>query len=384
MNRLRISLIGVSVAVLACSVNANDPDTNITMIWVGKAPMSIAVADLDGDHFPDIAVANGGDSSVTILMGKGKGVFRETPGSPFYAGGDPNDIAIADLNRDGIPDLVFANHTKKHVTVLIGDGKGSFKPMAGSPFTVNSIPHTHGIVAGDFNHDGNIDLVTDSWGNDHIVMLLENNKHGFDSPGTLIQVGKHPYQRLRAADFNKDGNLDIVTTNLDGNNVTILLGDGKGGFKESAGSPFAAGDSPFGVAIGDINGDGNLDLAVDNSPSVTSSNTGHDGLTILLGDGTGRFAKMAGSPFATGNGPVQVAIGDVNSDSINDVVVTNYKDRNITVFLMSRSGLASQYNIQVGSQPDGIAIADLDGDGRNEILVTNSGDNTISIIRTNK
>jgi hypothetical protein len=384
MKRQLTSIIGAFMVWLTYGGGIDGTGAQATTIRVGKQPISIRVNDLNGDHIPDLVVANGGDSSVTILLGKGKGAFREPPGSPFYAGCQPNDIAITDLNKDGVPDLVFANHTKKYLTALVGDGRGGFKQMQGSPFTVNSVPHTHGVVAGDFNHDGNIDLLTDSWGNDHIALLLGNSRHGFDSPGTLIQVGKHPYQRLRTADINGDGNLDIITTNLDGNNVTVLLGDGKGGFKEVRGSPFAAGDSPFGVAIGDVNGDGKLDLAIVNSPTITSSNTGRDGLTILLGDGKGDFQMMMGSPFRTGASPVQVAIGDINSDGINDVVTTNYKSASISIFLMGKQGVVSQYSVKVGNQPEGVAVADVNGDGKNEILVTNNGDNTISIIKPGK
>src|SRR6185295_1092188 len=102
---------------------------------------------------------------------------------------------------------------------------------------------------------------------------------------------------------------DIVTTNLEGDNVTILLSDGKSGFNEAAGSPFSCGDSPFGVAIGDVNADGRPDLAVINSPASTADRSGTNGLTVLLGDGTGKFSTMPGSPFQAGKIPNRVAIG---------------------------------------------------------------------------
>ena len=290
-------------------------------------------------------------------------------------------MAIADFNKDGNPDLAFANHTKKYLTVLAGGGTGKFEPIKRSPFRADVFPHTHGVATGDFNKDGNLDLVTDSWGNDRVEILFGNNQHGFNTPGKFINVGKHPYQRIRTADLDKDGNMDIVTTNLDGNNATVLLGDGKGDFHEAAGSPFACGDSPFGVAIGDINGDGNPDLAIVNSPSITSANTGRDGLTILIGDGKGSFAMMPGSPFTTGKSPSRVAIGDINGDGVNDVAVANYNGNSITVFLMSKRAVLSNYTIRVGKNPDGIAIADIDGDGKRDILVTNSLDNTLVIIK---
>jgi hypothetical protein len=352
----------------------------IKKIELKYKPFSVEAADLNGDKIIDLVIANGEDSSVTILLGTGGGNFREAKGSPFPAGYMPNDIAIADFNSDGKPDLAFANHTKKYLTVLLGDGRGGFSPMQGSPFYIDVRPHTHGIAVADFNNDGNLDMLTDSWGNNQLAILFGNSRHGFSDAPKYINVGNHPYQRARVADFNKDGNQDIVTTNLDGNNATVLLGDGKGGFREAPGSPFACGDSPFGVAIGDINGDHNLDLAIVNSPTITSSNTGQDGLTILIGDGRGGFTKMPGSPFKTGSSPSRVAIGDINGDGIADIAVTNYKGASVTVFMMNRNGVATSYTIPVGDHPDGVAVADLSGKGEKDVIVTNSGSNYLDII----
>jgi len=384
MKKYLILILVFVICVLAFAYTRNNTTAkeNTTIIKVGKEPNSVEVADMNGDKIPDIVVANGGDSSVTILLGKGNGLFTEAAGSPFYAGCTPNDIAIADINKDGKPDLVFANHTKKYLTVLGGIGVGSFKPLKGSPFGVSVTPHTHGVAVADFNRDGNADLVTDSWGNNQIEILFGNNRHSFDTPGKFISVGKHPYQRLRAADLNRDGNIDIVTTNLDGGNCTILLGNGKGDFMQPSGSPFPCHNSPFGVAIADINGDGALDLAIVNSPTITSENTGSDGLTILTGDGSGKFVMMPGSPFVTGKSPSRVAIGDINGDGVNDVVTTNYNSDSIKVFLMGKGKVLSSYTLRTGQKPGGIAVADIDGDGKNDILVTNSLDNTLTIIKT--
>lgn len=355
----------------------------VKKLKVRNKPFSVEIADLNGDKIKDLIIANGEDSSGTILIGADKGNFSEAKGSPFAAGYMPNDIAIADFNNDGKPDLAFANHDRKYLTVLAGDGTGSFTPLKGSPFPVAVKPHTHGLVAGDFNGDGNIDMVTDSWGDNRLAVLFGNNDHGFNAPVKYLEVGRHPYQRVRSADLNKDGNLDLITTNLDANNATIMLCDGKGNFKEAAGSPFACGDSPFGIAVGDIDHDGNPDLAVINSPTITSENKGRDGLTILMGDGKGKFKPMPGSPFATGESPSRVAIGDLNGDGIKDVAVANYKSNNITVFIMNRHGVAANYTIKTGTFPDGIAIADLNDDGKDDLVVSNSGEYYIDIIFSN-
>jgi hypothetical protein len=380
--KLKTMKYTVSIAVLIilfsnCSISQKQQQNfEVITIPVGKGGGSVEVADFNKDSLPDIAVANLEDSSITILLNNGKRRFTPATGSPFYAEYFPNDINIADFNKDGNLDLAIANHDRKHLTVLLGNGKGQFYAATHSPFFVNVKPHTHGVMSADFNGDGNLDIATDSWGVDSIVILYGDGNGNFLNP-TFYATGKHPYQRLRTADLNNDHKPDIVTTNLDGNTVTVLLGDGKGNFNTRF---FDAGNTPFGVAIGDINGDGNLDLAVINSPSISGGKSGKDGLTILLGDGTGNFSMLKGSPFDTGLGPTRVAIGDLNGDGINDIVVTNYKSQNISVYYMGKSGLLSSTTMQLTNHSDGIAIHDMDGDGKNDIIVSSSADNNISIL----
>jgi FG-GAP-like repeat len=381
---LKILVFLVVVAVIiafSCSNSheENYSDFDIKIIKIAKGTGSIEVADFNNDKFPDIAVANLEDSSVTILLGDGKGKFAKAEGSPFFANCFPNDIAIADFDKDGNLDLGIANTETSMLTVFLGNGKGQFSQAARSPFIVHSKPHTHGISIGDFDGDGNLDLATDSWGVNSVIIIFGDGKLNFNNE-TFYKVGNRPYQRLRSQDFNKDGKPDIVTTNLEGNNATVLLNDGKGKFHEADGSPFPCGDAPFGVAIGDVNGDGSLDLAIANSPTITAESNGKDGLWILLGDGTGKFSSMAGSPFKTGRSPSRLAIGDLNGDGINDIAVTNYNDKSISIFYMGRKTIVETKIIIVGNRPDGISIHDMNSDGKNDILVSNYEDGTIMVL----
>lgn len=385
MNKLAFTVMIMAVTAASCGtpssgVTSTSATSNL-QISVGTAPGSVEIADFNGDGKLDIVVANEQSSNVTVLLNDGKGGFVESKGSPFPAGHNLNDIAIGDFNGDGKPDMAFANHEQKSLTILLGDGQGGFRPAPGSPVQVLSNPHTHGVAAGDFNGDGNLDLVTESWGENKVSVLSGDGRGNFSSPGVQFDVGKMPYQRVRAADVNGDAKADIITTNLEGGNVTVLLSDGRGGFKQPAGSPFPCGDSPFSVAIGDVNKDGKPDLAIVNSPSSAAGRTGKDGLTILPGDGAGGFKMMAGSPFATNKIPNRLAIGDVNGDGIADVAVTNTDSNSVTLLLMSDKGsVASSSTLAVGHKPKGIAIGDLNGDGKAEIVVANNGDNNITIL----
>lgn len=210
-----ISIYIVIITSIGCgSAQMQQSNFEVKTIVVGKGAGRVEAADFNHDQLPDIAVANSEDSSVSILLNQGHRTFLAAAGSPFYAGHFPNDINIADFNKDGNPDLAFANHERKYLTLLLGNGKGQFSPALHSPFPIQVKPHTHGVTSADFNTDGNLDLATDSWGVDSIVVLYGNGTGDFSS-STYFATGKHPYQRLRTADLNGDHKPDIVTTNLE-------------------------------------------------------------------------------------------------------------------------------------------------------------------------
>lgn len=331
----------------------------------GASPGGVEAADLNGDGRPDLIVTNE-SGSVSIFLNDGAGRLHAASGSPFAAGQQPNDVAIADFNGDKKPDLAFANHETHALTVLLGNGSGGFTPAAAIP--VKSVPHPHGIAAADLDRDGHVDLMIDSWGQNQLE-LLRGDGRGHFVEWEMVPVGQHPYQRPRIADVNRDGWPDLLASNLDSNDLSVLLG-GARGFAPAPGSPFPAGDGPFGLAVGDFNGDGHLDVGVVNSPS-SAVQSGQDGLTLLLGNGTGRFAKTAQSPLETGSRPNRIAIGDLDGDGHDDLVVSRPDNGSIVVFYFGpKATLLRREEIPVGSGAKGVAVADLDGDGRKDIAVT--------------
>jgi hypothetical protein len=349
-------------------------------ISTGQGAHFIAVADVNQDGKPDIIVANAEAGTLTVLLGDGKGHFSPTAGSPVSAGHLPNDIAVADMNHDGHSDLVIANHQSPYITVLLGDGKGGFYPAPGSPFDVHSYPHPHGVAAGVFGPDQNIDVVTDSWGNNQIELLRGDGKGGLTTPGRFFTVGRRPYERLRSADFNKDGHPDIVTTNLDDDTVTILLGDGRGGLQQASGSPFPAGAKPWQVAIDDLNGDGNSDLAIipyerdvaDRSRLV---------VTVLLGDGKGGFSRMRSAPLSLDGcrGSNSIATGDIDGDGRRDIVVSCSESANLVLFLRRADGGFDRLMEPSAGGWGGVAVADLNEDGRADLVTANPDAGNITI-----
>jgi hypothetical protein len=376
------------VLVFGASLAQPPPSRSLSFrevtISVGKGPRFIAAADLNHDGKVDLVIANADSENLTVLLGDGKGHFQQAKGSPVLAGHLPNDIAVADMNHDGNPDLVIANHQSPYVTILLGDGNGVFQPAPGSPFDVHSNPHPHGVAVGAFSGKNNLDVVTDSWGNNQIELLRGDGKGGLMLPGRFFRVGRRPYERLRSADFNKDGHPDVVTTNLDDDTVTVLLGDGKGGFREAPGSPDPAGGKPWQLAIDDFNKDGNPDLAI--IPYERDLSAGQRAaVEVLLGDGKGSFTAMPGTPLSLDgcHGPSSIATGDINGDGRPDIVVLCAESKSLAMFL---SNAEKGFTRSMHSTPGGwgsVAVADLDDDGKADIITANNDNGTITIYFSN-
>jgi len=365
----------------------------------GTHPTMPTIADVNKDGNPDIVIANGGSGNVSVYLGDGKGGFTQAKGSPFPAGQNCADITTADFNGDRSIDLAIANHGVKTVTVLLGNGQGQFALAPGSPFAVESNPHPHGIAVADFNGDKKPDIAIDSWAENKVLVLFGKGDGTFQTPGTKFEVGKMPYQRLRAAALSEppavrgpregipsgvqdaggpDSVPDIITSNFEVSSITVLFGDGHGNFTRK---DFPVPPDPFGIAIADVNGDKHLDIVIGHY-SGQGTDPSKNAMSVLLGDGKGNFTLAKGSPFSTGHYPGTVAAGDLNGDGIADIVVPNYEDGTLTVYLGGRNGiaLASYSPIRVGHTPHGVTIADLNHDGKGDIVVAEEEDNDVLVL----
>jgi hypothetical protein len=340
-----------------------------------RQPQALAVADFDGDGRKDVAIASDGSNDVTILRGDGDGGLQVA--GRFFSGQQPAEVLAVDLDKDGKVDLAIPNHETRRVTLLKGDGRGGFRPFPQSPLTVHSRPHLHTIDACDANGDGWLDLIVDDWGENRLTLVLSDGKGGFRGPGTPIEVGRKPYRNLRARDLDGDGRCDIVAPSYDLGVVTLLTGDGRGNFQ--AKPPIAAGPAPFVVAIADVNRDGKLDVAMNNySGQITDSSD--DALTFLLGDGRGGF--RLGPRIATGRGPFDVAAGDIDGDGYADAAVANHAGQDLTVSFGGPDGLSPSRTVQVpvGSKPDRVLLTDLNGDGKADALAISIEDHDATIL----
>jgi len=340
----------------------------------GQAPNAIAVGYFDGNANPDLAVTNHNSNNVTILLGDGNGNFAEAAGSPVSVGAGPSSIAAGDFNADGNTDIAVANKNSDSVSILLGDGVGGFSIASGSPIIIGNLPKH--LVAGDFNKNGIQDLAVANAGSNTVSILLGNGGGGFSqAPGLPISVGTSPSSVVKG-DFNADNIPDLAVANAVSNSVTILLGDGEGKFNPAGGPVLLDGQQPESVAAGDIDGDGDLDLAVANKAS--------NNLSILLGNGGGGFGLSGVSPLAAGLLPQSIAVGDLNGDRMLDLVAANSGSDNVTVFLGNVSGGFSASNYSIGGEePAGLVVGDLNLDNLPDLAIANIATNNASIL-TNK
>jgi hypothetical protein len=325
----------------------------------------VATGDFNGDGKPDLVVAAHG---INILLGAGGGTFTPASGSPLSAGTTPVDVAVGDFNSDGKADLAVVNNGSGTVSIFLGNGDGTF----GAPVSYSAGSKPNAITTGDFNGDGNLDLAITNQ-NANTVTILLGSATGVFAPSlsSPIAAGATPY-KVVAADFNGDGNVDLAITNSGTTTVTVLLGDGTGGFSQAPGSPLTTPKSPTGVVVGDFNQDGTPDLA------VVSSNNNTVG--IYLGAGDGSFTVQ--NTYSVGQSPIAVSIGDFNQDRNVDLAVVNNNSNYISVLLgkgdANGSFLAAS-SYAVGSNGLAIAVANWDGDGLPDIAVPVQGNN-VSIL----
>jgi hypothetical protein len=296
---------------------------------------------------------------VAVLLGggverAGAAVPRFSAPVQMHVGANPAQIVAADLNRDGRPDLVTADYASSTVSVLLGRGDGSFKRR-----TVLRTPkHPVGIVAADVDGDGRPDLVSESDDGSGSIQVFANRRRGRFKPTHTYASGSRAYA-VAAADVNHDGRLDVVTGHADRRDFAVLLGTGAGRFGVAE---RYRGPGVTGIALGDLNGDGNLD-AVGASGSVV----------VRLGRGDGTFGPS--QPVGRRRGPFNVAVADLNGDRILDVAAANYDDSSVSLLLGAGDGAFptdTRYPMGEnpfedigldGVDPDAALVADLDRDG---------------------
>jgi Bacterial Ig-like domain (group 3)/FG-GAP-like repeat len=357
---------------------------------VGVLPRTVTVADFNNDGRPDLAVLNAGpssgsQSSLGVLLGNGSGSFQPAVTTDILnggvAGGTARSVAVGDFNGDGKLDVALSTAgtpANPAVEVLLGNGDGSFRPnhlilpVAQTPLSV---------AAGDFDGNGALDLVTAN-SNGTVSVLLGNGGGSF-RPRVDLAVGGVPVT-VAVGDFNGDGRLDVATAQQLTDTVSVLLGHGDGTFARP--QVFAASGqnfTPQSMALGDVNGDGKLDLAI-KSVSFLDSDAFQVG--VLLGNADGTFQAPLLAP-AQPDGSGDLALGDFNNDGRMDVAVADQlgaSTGDLSVFFGNGDGTFQPFlRLDLptgGNDPLGVAAADLNGDGLADLVAANASSSTVGVL----
>ncbi|WP_341882119.1 FG-GAP-like repeat-containing protein [Synechococcus sp. UW140] len=383
----------------------------------GSQPQSGTLGDVNGDGKLDIITANFTSNNASVLLGNGNGTFQTQ--ATFATGINPRYVTMGDVNADGKLDIVIANTSSANCSVLLGNGNGTFQTQA--TFAIGNLPSS--VTLGDLNGDGKLDIITSNEGSDDSNVLLGNGNGTFQTKvdfamgdgavsvtlgdvngdgrldiiaanynsnnasvilgtgGSAMFATFSPQQTFAAGngaqsqalgDLNGDGKLDMVTANGGDSSASVLLGNGNGTFKDQ--TTVATGTSPRSVTLGDVNDDGRLDIITANRDSSTAS--------VLLGNGNGTFQTQ--TTFATGGSPRSVSLGDVNGDGRLDIITANNNDNNASLLLGNGNGtFQTQATFAAGSSPRAVAMGDVDGDGKLDIITANNGDASASVLLGN-
>jgi hypothetical protein len=357
-----------------------------TYASAGVSAISAAVGDLNGDGIPDMVVVNEcvdsscSVGSVGVLLGNGDGTFQ--PAQSFSSGGLYSySVAVGDFNGDGKSDVVVANECQTSacsggsVSVLLGNGDGTFQPAqsyaSGGVYALS-------VAVGDFNGDGKSDVVvanecqTSACSGGSVGVLLGNGDGTFQ-PAQSYTSGGSATTSVAVGDFNGDGKPDVALANVcqtsacSSGGISVLLGNGDGTFQPPQ-SFASGGQNAYSVAVGDLNGDGKLDLAVGNQCQTSACNSG--GISVLLGNGDGTFQPP--QSYASGGVFVlSVALGDLNGDGKLDVVAGDRRSGDVSVLLGNGDGTVQAAQLYSSWNLYSAVVSDINGDGKADVLGVN-------------
>ena len=356
----------------------------------------IAVADIDGDGKADLVVVNRSTNTFSVLRNTS---INSQPAFAtkvdFSTDSTPSAVAIGDLDGDGKPDIVITNMFTNKISVYRNSAvSGSITTSslaAQVSFIADTLSLPTSVSIGDLDGDGKPDLaITNSYNNTVSILKNRSKAGSIDStsfaPAVDFNTGLGPTSVI-ITDIDGDGKPDLAITNFNAKTISLLHNKTISNIIDttsfSTKVDYKVGTGPNALTVGDLNSDGKLDVVVVNQGSNTISiltNTATSGKI----DSTSLGVKVDIS--TKGESPYFVSVGNIDSDSLPDIVVANLISNNVSVIknnyttgALQATSFADGVNFAAGYYPFSVAIADVDGDGQADLMVPDYGKNAITV-----
>ncbi|MEP7274480.1 MAG: VCBS repeat-containing protein, partial [Acidobacteriota bacterium] len=350
-------------------------------VAVGEGSGRLVLGDVNGDGYLDLVTCHLQQRLVRVVIGDGTGRFTPGPGSPITLGYTPGDVKLGDVNSDGILDLAVTSSERDAVEILLGNGTGAFKLAPGSPFTASASLefYTHRLELVDVNEDGKLDIITANQRRNTFSTLLGNGRGEFSpGPATTFPPGQLRYF-FALGDIDGDGHLDVVTASGQGpdssepGRVAVLRGNGKGVFKELSEASHSVPPEPRLILLADMNGDQRQDMVIGHSNNRVS---------VLLNVTSGQFASAPGSPYNLGAGDEAfgLAVADFNRDKRNDLAAASVDT--VTVLLRDKDGFAPGPGSPFRAGPGAyhLVLGDINKDGKLDVVASSFDGNAVTVL----
>ena len=330
---------------------------------VGDQPAAVAGADLNADGVQDLVSVNAGSNNVTVLLGSGGGAFAAQ--TAVGVGSNPKGLAIGSLNAgdDDYPDVVVANSGDDTLSVLLGQGDGTLAPSV--DYAVSNGPRA--VACGDLTGDGHRELVAANY-TSGTLSVLRGSATGVFEPMAEYAVGLLP-SSAAIADMDRDGDLDVVVANEGSNNVVVLANAGDGALHAASILPVA--QAPRSVVVADFN--------ADTRPDIATANHGSNSVSVILAQAVGGYGVA--TAYEVHQGPASLVATDLDGDGLPDLAVANVESHDVSVLLnYGDAWLQVDGAYGAGEGPVSLAAVDADGDGDTDLAVADQQGDEVTLL----